>query len=114
SDITQRKQAEMALFEEKERVRVTLSSIADGVVTTDESGKVTFLNPIAEQMTGWSRESALAVRIEEVMDIRDAATGLPMTNPVRIALQENRIVGLNTNCVLQSRQSGQYNIEDSA
>ena len=58
TDITDRKQTEAQIFEEKERAQVTLASIADAVITVDTSGRVEFLNPVAERLTGWRNEEA--------------------------------------------------------
>ena len=55
ADITERKRVEQAIFEEKERAQVTLQSIGDGVITTDREGRIEYLNPVAEQLSGWSR-----------------------------------------------------------
>ena len=82
-DITERKSAEFvlqtaeeALFEEKERAQVTLNSIGDAVLTTDLLGKVTYLNLVAEAMTGWSCEDALGRPLAEVFNILDGTTRL--------------------------------------
>ena len=61
TDITDRKQSEAQIFEEKERAQVTLASIADAVITVDTSGRIEFLNPVAERLTGWRNEDARAV-----------------------------------------------------
>lgn len=66
-DITARKEAETALAAEKERLRVTLRSIGEGVITTDVDGRVLLMNPIAEELTGWRQEEALGLPIDEVM-----------------------------------------------
>ncbi len=66
-DITARKEAEIALAAEKERLRVTLRSIGEGVITTDVDGRVLLMNPIAEELTGWRQEEALGLPIDEVM-----------------------------------------------
>jgi len=114
TDITSRHEAEMALFEEKERARVTLGSIGDSVVTTDVDGAVTYLNPIAEVMTGWDNSLAMGRPIDEVTRIVNVADGSPVQNPLMVALSEGRIVGLATDSVLISRQGVRYHIEDSA
>lgn len=114
TDITDRKNAELALFDEKERFRVTLNSIGDAVITTDPKGRVTFLNPIAETMTGWMSGEALGQPIELVMPLRDGADGQPLLNPARIALDERRVVGMTTNCSVVRRDGCPFDIEQTA
>ena len=120
-DITERKEAEFvlrtaqeALFEEKERAQVTLNSIGDAVLTTDLVGNVTYLNLVAEAMTGWSHEEALGRPISEVFNILDSTTRLAAENPMLRAIAEDRTVGLATNCVLIRRDGLESPIEDSA
>ena len=114
TDVTMRKQAELALHDEKERLRITLNSIGDAVIATDQSGIVTFLNPIAETMTGWLAEEAIGEAIERVMPLRDSGDGHTMQNPVRLALREKRTVGMALNCALQRRDGRLFDVEDSA
>ena len=71
AEINERKRAEAALFQEKERAEITLHSIADAVVTTDESGKVAYLNPVAEKLTGWSVGEAQGKPLREVFRVED-------------------------------------------
>ncbi len=120
-DITGRKSAEFvlqtaeeALFEEKERAQVTLNSIGDAVLTTDLLGKVTYLNLVAEMMTGWSCEEALDRPVSEVFNILDGTTRLTAANPMQRAMVENETVGLGTDCVLVRRDGFESAIEDSA
>jgi diguanylate cyclase (GGDEF)-like protein/PAS domain S-box-containing protein len=120
-DITDRKstervlrEAEEALFAEKERVQVTLNSIGDAVVTTDLHGKVTYLNLMAETMTGWSCEDAAGRPLVEVCKIIDGTTRQVAPDPVRRALEEDRTVGLAMGCVLVRRDGSESPIEDSA
>jgi diguanylate cyclase (GGDEF)-like protein/PAS domain S-box-containing protein len=120
-DITVRKSAESvlrtaeeALFEEKERAQVTLNSIGDAVLTTDLLGKVTYLNLVAERMTGWSREEALGRPIAEVFRIIDGTTRQTAANPGQRAIDEDRTVGLVADCVLVRRDGFESAIEDSA
>ncbi|XQW84859.1 two-component system response regulator [Thalassotalea piscium] len=108
------KTAQRAAFKEKEKFRVTLNSIGDAVIATDTEGRITFMNPIAEHMTGWLMKSAMSKEIEEVMTLRDAETKAVIMNPIRLALQENRIVCLALNCQLISRDDVVYRVEDSA
>jgi diguanylate cyclase (GGDEF)-like protein/PAS domain S-box-containing protein len=120
-DISERKSAEFALrvveealFEEKERAQVTLDSIGDAVLTTDLGGRVTYLNLVAEAMTGWSREEALGRPLSEVFRIIDGATRRAAPNPAQHAIEENRTVGLAADSVLVRRDGSESAIEDSA
>jgi diguanylate cyclase (GGDEF)-like protein/PAS domain S-box-containing protein len=113
-DITERKLAEDALFEEKERAQVTLNSIGDAVLTTNLPGNVTYLNLVAESMTGWSRETALGHPLSEVFNIVDGSTHLPAANPAQLAISENRTVGLAADSLLVRRDGTESAIEDSA
>jgi diguanylate cyclase (GGDEF)-like protein/PAS domain S-box-containing protein len=103
-----------ALFDEKERAQVTLNSIGDAVMSTDVWCNVTYLNLVAESLTGWSREEAAGRPLDEVFRIIDSATREPVANPMRLAIQENKAVGLTPNCVLIRRDGVEAAIEDSA
>jgi diguanylate cyclase (GGDEF)-like protein/PAS domain S-box-containing protein len=106
--------AEEALFAEKERVQVTLDSIGDAVVTTDLLGTVTYLNRVAETMTGWSRGDAAGRPLAEVFKIIDGATQQAAPDPAGRAIEEDRTVGLTMDCVLVRRDGFELPIEDSA
>jgi PAS domain S-box-containing protein len=110
----QRKRAEEALYREKELAEVTLRSIGDAVIRADENTYITYLNPIAEKMTGWSLSEAVGRPIEEIFVIHDSETQQPTLQPIRIAILENRIVGLAVNSVLVSKNGDICAIEDSA
>ena len=69
TDITERKRAETRIFEEKERAQVTLQSIGDGVITTDADGNVDYINPVAQDLTGWDMRSARGKHVSEIMMI---------------------------------------------
>ncbi|MDK2125837.1 PAS domain-containing protein [Parachitinimonas caeni] len=114
TDITDHKVAKQALHNEKERFRTILSSIGDAVVVTDNQGSIMFVNPIAEEMTGWQSCEAMQRPIEDVMPLHDANSGEPVRNPARIALQENRIIGVTTNYMLQCRNQREWPVETSA
>jgi len=114
TDITQRKAAERALFNEKERAQVTLQSIGDAVVTTDARGHIEYLNPVAEQLTGWEARSAQGCPIETVIVLRDEMSGEAVQNPVSRCLQEGRVVTLADNVVLVARDGSTVAIQDSA
>ncbi len=102
------------MFEEKERAEVTLNSIGDAVMSTDLSGKVNYLNVIAEGLTGWSKEEAIGHPVEEVFRIVDGTTRERAQNPMSLAIRENKTVVLTPNCVLVRRDGVEAAIEDSA
>jgi diguanylate cyclase (GGDEF)-like protein/PAS domain S-box-containing protein len=110
----ERKAVEDALYVEKERAVVTLNSIGDAVLCTDISGKVTYLNLVAETMTGWRREEATGQPLAEVFRIIDGATRKTARDPMEMAVEENRTVGLTVNCILIRRDGFESAIEDSA
>lgn len=108
-------QSKDALYAESQRLLVTLMSIGDAVIATDTSGLVTFMNPIAEHMTGWREADAIGQPIDEVMCLRDADSKGETLNPIRIALNEKRRVAMALNCELVTRGNGNViSVEDSA
>ena len=113
-NITEREVARRELFTEKERAQVTLNSIGDAVLSTDISGNVTYLNVVAEAMTGWSCKEAVGHALTEVFQIVDGASHRPGPNPMELAIQENRAVGLTANCILIRRDGRETAIEDCA
>ena len=110
----ERKAVEDALYVEKERALVTLNSIGDAVLCTDISGNITYLNLVAESMTGWPREDAIGKPLAEVFQIIDGATRQPARDPMEMAVAQNRTVGLTVDCVLIRRDAFESAIEDSA
>ena len=114
TDITERKLAELEVLNEKERLRITLSSIGDAVIATDTQGIITFVNPIAEDLTGWSAKEAIGQPIEMVMPLRDGSSGHELQNPIRLALKEERVVGMAFDCVLKNQYDKTLPVEDSA
>ena len=93
-DITERKRAEEALHQQREWLRVTLSSIGDAVIATDTNGRVTFMNPVAENLTGWQQEDARAQPLETVFNIVNEQTRKAVENPAMRAIKEGLISGL--------------------
>ncbi len=110
----ERKTVEDALYVEKERAVVTLNSIGDAVLCTDISGNITYLNLVAETMTGWQREEAIGKPLAEVFRIIDGPTRKTARDPMEMAVEQNRTVGLTVNCVLIRRDGFESAIEDSA
>jgi diguanylate cyclase (GGDEF)-like protein/PAS domain S-box-containing protein len=113
-DISERKRAEEALFQEKELAQVTLRSIGDAVITTDALGRIQYLNPIAEALTGWTQSEAQGLPLPEVFQIINETTRERVINPVEKALQENGIVGLANHTILIARNGHEFAIDDSA
>ncbi|MEO1349418.1 MAG: EAL domain-containing protein [Cyanobacteria bacterium J06635_15] len=114
TDITERKQLEVALAEEKELAQVTLHSIGDAVITTDAAGKVRYLNPVAETLTGWTAQEAQGRLILEVFQIINEATRAPAINPIDRVLAEGIVTGLANHTILIRRDGQEFSIEDSA
>ena len=110
----ERKAIEDALFVEKERAQVTLNSIGDAVLCTDVSGNISYLNLVAEKMTGWSDEEAKGRRLAEIFKIVDGATRQTAPDPMEMAIKRNTTVGMTVNCVLIRRDGCEFSIEDSA
>jgi diguanylate cyclase (GGDEF)-like protein/PAS domain S-box-containing protein len=102
-----------ALFEERERAQVTLNSIGDAVVSTDVSGRVTYLNVVAEDLTGWSQHEAAGHPLEDVLQIIDGTTREVMQNPTSLTIRDDKVVALPPNCVLIRRDGVEAAIEDS-
>ncbi len=113
-DVTERRATEEALFREKERAEVTLRSIGDGVVTVDLEGRVDYLNPVAEMMTGWPLAEARGRPSSEVMRLVDEAGEETGLSPLKLAMQEDRILGLASDALLLRRDGYRSAVEDSA
>src|SRR5437879_11078254 len=90
--VRRREEAERALNTEKERAQVTLASIADGVITTDRDGRVEYLNPVAEALTGWTNASARGRPLQGIVSTVDETTRKTTPHPVEMVLREERTV----------------------
>ena len=112
-EIARRVQVEDSLRRERETLEVTLASIGDGVIATDTTGRVTFLNSVAERLTGWPLEEAKNQPFDRVFRIVNEYTGHPVENPVAKVLQSGRIVGLANHTVLINRDGQRVPIDDS-
>jgi len=113
-DITEQKRMENALRSSEESLSITLQSIGDGVIATDIDGRVTRMNPTAQQLTGWNFADAQGRPLEEVFDIINAFSREAVPNPVKKVLELGQIVGLANHTVLRSRNGEEYHIADSA
>jgi diguanylate cyclase (GGDEF)-like protein/PAS domain S-box-containing protein len=112
-DITERKLAEIALVEERERAEVTLASIGDGVIRTDASGLVDYLNAVAERLTGWSAMEAAGQPLARIFDVVDEAGVRPLFDPVERCLREGKVIELPGASVLLRRDGMEFAIRDS-
>ena len=113
-DITERQRTQEELRQQREFFRVTLSSIGDAVITTDTDGRITFLNPVAELMTGWKTDEACGQLLENIFKIINEETRQPAANPVNRVLREGVVVGLANQTALLSKNGTERSIEDSA
>lgn len=106
--------AETRLHVSKERYIITLKAIGDAVISTDPRGLVEFVNPIAEELTGWSQSEAVGKPLDEVFRIVNEVTRLPVENPVTKVLREGGVVGLANHTQLISKDGREVPIADSA
>jgi PAS domain S-box-containing protein len=104
----------LVLHEERERLRVTLASIGDAVISTDTEGRVVFLNPVAEGLVGWKSDEIVTKVLTDVIHLINEYTREPVENPVVRVLKEGMIVGLANHTILVSRDGTERPIEDSA
>ncbi|MHB8390109.1 MAG: putative bifunctional diguanylate cyclase/phosphodiesterase [Acidobacteriaceae bacterium] len=108
-----RRALEDVLYMEQDRAQVTLDSIADAVICTDIQGNISYLNPVAERMTGRSLEEAVGRPLMDVFRIMDATTGEAAANPLVKAIGKNRPARLPVNCILTRPDGHEIFIEDS-
>lgn len=112
-DITHRKQAEQDIWNEKERALVTLHSIGDAVITTNSAGVIEFLNPIAEQLTGWSNQEAAGKPVSEILKLTNE-NGDNINAAVAKCLNEGCIINDVGYSFLIHKNGQQYAVEESA
>jgi len=101
------------LLHSEKRLSATLSSIGDGVISTDETGRVVSLNRVAEDLTGWSSSEAMGRPITEIFSIINSQTRTVVENPVDQCLQYNRSIDLANHTLLIRRDGTEYHIADS-
>ncbi len=114
TDITEQKVYEEALFREKESAQITLQSIGDGVVTTDHQGNVEYVNPVAEELTGWKLDDAGGRHVDEIFRGFHEETCEPLENPVMSAIKRNRSVKSVRPSLLIRRDGNELYIESTA
>ena len=108
------KTAQTHASQQSEVLRVTLGSIGDAVITTDIDGRITYLNRVAESLTGWSFQEAHSQPLQAVFQIVNESTGLPVENPATRALRDGIVVGLANHTVLIKKDGNECPIDDSA
>lgn len=113
TDITRRKQAEEEIREQREWFRTTLTSIGDAIIATDAHSRITFMNPIAEKLTGWRFKDAQDKLLAEVFRIVNEETRQTVENPVDKVRRLNRVVGLANHTILIARSGEEIAIDDS-
>jgi diguanylate cyclase (GGDEF)-like protein/PAS domain S-box-containing protein len=113
-DVTERNRLASALEAEQEKIQVTLHCIGDAVISTDNNGVVNYLNPVAEQLTGWTLIEAQGAAISDVFNIIRENTREPALNPVFRCIQEGVVLGLANHTLLIRRDGQEFAIEDSA
>jgi PAS domain S-box-containing protein len=105
---------ETRLRESEQRLATTLNSIGEAVISTDKEGRITFMNPVAEQLTGWKQAEALGKALPEVLHLIDEESGKRIEAPVSKALQEKRVGSLSDGTLLIARNGSQRAIAGSA
>jgi PAS domain S-box-containing protein len=111
---TERRTYERRLLEARDLLQTTLSSIGDGVIATDLDGLVTFMNPVAEELSGWTQDAAKGKAIHEVLNLTNEAGNAEVENPVIRALREGVVIGLANHTFLVSKLGIRIPIDDSA
>jgi len=109
----QLQQANATLQISEEKLAVTLSSIGDGVLATDEYGNVLLLNPVAQQLTGWTQEEAQGLPVDDIFHIINQESHLPTVVPIKETLEKGTIQGLANHTILISRLGSECVIADS-
>src|SRR5437773_11276427 len=103
-----------SLHDQREWLHVTLASIGDAVITTDMKGYITFMNPVAETVTGWKLDEALGRPLDTVFKIINEDTRQPVENPATRTLSEGVVVGLANHTLLVAKDGSERPIDDSA
>ncbi len=113
-DISERKQMEGKLAAEENSLRITLNSIGDAVISTDDQGRIVRMNPVAERLCGWTLTDAAGKSLTDIFHIINSDTRNSVADPVKKVLQSGEIIGLANHTVLISKNGKEYQIADSA
>ncbi len=113
-DITESKLYEDALFREKESAQITLQSIGDGVITTDANSNVEYINPVAEDLTGWKVDDASGRSIDEIFRGFHEETCEPLENPLAVSIRRDRAIKSVRPTLLIRRDGNELYIESTA
>src|SRR5258708_2259852 len=113
-ELSERKKAQDALEKSEKWFSTTLSSIGDAVLAADMNGAVSFMNPVAQSLTGWALEEAQGKSMDLVFDIVNKETRRPVENPAKKVFREGKVVGLADHTLLLSKSGKEFDIEDSA
>jgi PAS domain S-box-containing protein len=113
-ELSGRKKAQEALTKSEKWFSTTLASIGDAVIATDMNGGVTFMNSVAQSLTGWNQAEATGKSMDLVFDVVNKETRRPVENPVKKVFREGKVVGLADHTILLSKNGKEFDIEDSA
>jgi PAS domain S-box-containing protein len=114
ADAEPHRRPDETVFDRRDWLQITLSSIGDGVITADAEGRVNYLNPVAEKLTGWTLAEAAGVEVERVFRIINETTREPVEQPVRKVIERGLTVGLGNHTLLIARDGSERPIDDSA
>lgn len=108
------RESDRHLRDSQENLAITLDSIGDGVIVTDQNGNITRMNPAAERLTGWTQNEAIGCALPDVFQIISADTREPFDNPAQQVFEKGTVVGLANPTILLARDGKEYQISDSA
>ena len=114
SDLVDREKAAAEAERQRELLSVTLTSVGDAVIATDRASRVTFLNEVAEHVTGWTNAEAVGKRLDEVFHILNEKSRKPVESPAVKVLREGKIVGLANHTVLVGATAGRCRSKTAA
>ncbi|TXR52027.1 bifunctional diguanylate cyclase/phosphodiesterase [Reinekea thalattae] len=113
NDVTRERRLAENLKEEKDLLEITVNSMGDGMVTTDANGYITFLNPVAELLTGFTQADAVGEPFENVVHLFDSDTGKTIANPTLLAIEKKARMGIPDTATLKSRSGDIFSVQDS-